>query len=443
MTLARTFPQGGIHPYERKEPTRDRDLWNAPIPSQAIVPLQQHIGAPAEAVVAPGDTVTEGMLIGKATGFVSARIHAPIPGTVKEIRRIYLPNGSPSDAVVIELEGEFEQLGRARERVDWSDKSGAQLLDMMKDAGIVGMGGATFPTHVKFSIPEGKRCEFLLLNGAECEPYLSADHRLMAERADGVVEGLRIAERILNPDRVFIGIEKNKPDAIDSMRQAVKSAGLPYTIVPLTVKYPQGDEKMLIKACTGREIPSGGLPLDIGAVAMSAGTSFATHEAVSLRKPVIERVVTVSGGAVRSPSNLKVRIGTAFGELFEECGGFSRTPVKIVSGGPMMGFTVHDLDTPVTKGTSGILALTPEEIHEAPETPCIRCGRCVRACPVGLSPTTLYKALDHEDYDTVASEGLMDCRECGSCSYVCPARIPLVQGFRIGKRILRKQKVKR
>ena len=436
-----TFPLGGIHPYERKGPTRHSASWNAIIPSISIVPLQQHIGAPAELQVAPGDTVGEGTLIGKATGFVSANVHSPVPGVVKEIKSIFLPNGIRTDAVVIELEGEFDRLGKEQNRNDWSRLSADQLLEIIKEHGIVGMGGATFPTHVKFTVPKGRSCKYLIMNGTECEPYLSADHRLMVERPAEVLEGVRIAAAMLKPDQVYVGIEVNKPDAISIMEKEIKRASLPYRVAPLKIKYPQGDEKQLIKAITGLEVPSGGLPLDIGCVAANAGTLFAIYEAVVLRKPLVERIVTVTGGAIKKPANLKVRIGTPVKELIQECGGFTEVPRKIVSGGPMMGHTVFDLETPVTKGTSGILALTDREINRAPRTACIQCGRCVDACPIGLQPTRLFKLVDHFEYDTALAEGLMDCRECGCCGYICPARIPLVQGIRVGKQMSRRKKV--
>ncbi len=442
MGLLRTFPKGGIHPYERKEATRSKAIWNAVIPSECVVPLQQHIGGRAEAVVAEGDEVREGMLIGKASGFVSANVHSPIPGTVSELREVALPNGVRTTAVVIALEGEFDRLGKTPEPRDYSSLSPKQLLSAIQEAGIVGMGGATFPTHVKYTLPKGATADYLILNGTECEPYLSSDHRLMLEVSDGVLHGLAIVRKVLSAERVAVGIEENKPDAIKKMRGRIKAMGLPFAVVPLRIKYPQGDEKQLIKAITGREVPSGGLPIDIGTVVSNAGTLNAIYEAVAFGKPLIERIVTVTGGAIKNPGNLKARIGTPFGELIEECGGFSRMPEKIIAGGPMMGLAVYDLDTPVTKGTSGILALTPEEVNKGTQTACIQCGRCVRACPIGLEPTTLYKLIDHESYAEALSEGLMDCRECGCCGYICPAHIPLVQGLKVGKMMARRKKIK-
>ena len=436
-----TFPVGGIHPVERKGATRNRASANAIIPSRCIVPLQQHVGAPAEPLVGKGDQVGEGMLIGRAKGFVSANIHSPVPGTVTEIKSIYLPNGVRTDALVIELEGEFERLGKEQTTRDWSGMDGPELLEIIQEMGIVGMGGATFPTHVKFSLPKGRQCEYLILNGTECEPYLSADHRLMVERPAQVLEGLLIVARLLQADKVVIGIETNKPDAIVALQNAVNDAGVDCRVAPLKIKYPQGDEKQLIKAINGREVPSGGLPLDIGCVVSNAATLHAIYEAVVLSRPLIDRLVTVSGGAITRPANLKVRIGTPIGELISECGGFSQVPAKIVTGGPMMGQTIYDLDLPVTKGTSGILALTEREVNAAPRTACLQCGRCVDACPIGLEPTRLFKLIDHFEYAEAVADGLMDCRECGSCGYICPARIPLVQGMRIGKLMARKKKV--
>lgn len=442
MIFAKTFSRGGVHPFDRKEETRSQEIWNAVIPSECIVPLRQHIGAPAESLVSQGDEVREGMLIGAASGFVSANIHAPIPGTVKEIKNIFLPNGIQSEAVVIELAGEFDRLGKVSERREWSDKSAAELIEILKDKGIVGMGGATFPTHVKYSVPKGKKAEYLIANGTECEPYLSADHRLMMEMTDGVLEGLQIARKILGADSVSIGIEDNKPDAIDQFKKRIRALNLDIDVIALEEKYPQGGEKQLIETITGREVPSGGLPIDIGVIVSNTGTLHAIHEAVVHDKPLLERVVTVSGGAVRRPANFKVRIGTSIGELFEEAGGFREVPKKIVAGGPMTGFAVYDLDTPITKGSSGILALTAREVNEAPQTPCINCGRCVRSCPAGLTPTLLYKLIEHEEYKEAVNLGVNDCIECGACSYICPAHIPLVQGIRIGKRLARKKKVK-
>ncbi|MBN1685939.1 MAG: electron transport complex subunit RsxC [Spirochaetales bacterium] len=442
MKRLSTFPKGGVHPPGRKHLAHSLPLQNASIPSLSIVPLSQHIGSPAECVVSVGDVVREGMLIGKPTGFVSVGIHSPVPGTVKELRRIHLPNGVQTDAVCIELAGEFDRLGKSQETVEWENMSAKELLDLFAQMGIVGMGGATFPTHVKFSPPKGSRVEFFVINGVECEPYLCADHRLMLEKIREIFEGLRVIRKILDPEQVLFAIEANKPDAIEAVMSYCRQNVLDVKVMPLHVKYPQGDEKQVLKALTGREVPSGGLPIDIGAVVSNVGTVNAIYEAVCLKKPLIERALTVSGGAVKNPANLKARIGTPVSQLLEECGGFSEMPEKIVMGGPMMGFTVLDLDTPVTKGTSGILALTGAEIRSANQTACISCGSCISVCPLGLNPRLLYKLVDHLDYGGAVEAGLMDCKECGCCGFVCPAHIPLVQGMRLGKRIHLKNRKK-
>lgn len=437
---ARTSPRGGIHPPGRKEPTSADAVRNAPIPSVAVVAMSQHMGKPAECVVAAGDVVREEALLGRAQGMFSANVHSPVPGRVTELRRICLPNGVHTQAVVIELEGRFDRSGRGKTRLDWSGASAKDLLATIADKGIVGLGGATFPTHVKYFIREGLKCEVFVANGVECEPLLTADHRLMLERTDEILEGIAVVRRILEPARVVIGIEENKGDAIARMRQRIASAGLDYRVVPLRVKYPQGDEKQLLKAITGREVPSGGLPIDIGAVVSNVGTLYAIQEAVVYGKPLIERTLTVAGSCVRNPGNYKVRIGTRIRDLIEECGGFAEVPAKIVAGGPMMGFAVSDIDLPITKGVSGVIAVSRAEAFAGAETACLSCGRCVTACPFGLNPTRLYKLIDHLQHSTAMAEGLMDCKECGVCSYVCPACIPLTQGLKLGKLVSRAKK---
>jgi electron transport complex protein RnfC len=438
-TLA--FPKGGVHPHDFKELTNSLPLKNAPIPSVSIIPMHQHMGKPAQCVVQAGDTVSEGMLIGKADGFFSANVHSPVPGKVAEIRPIYLPNGIRSLAVIIELEGSFERSGRTQEKRDWRGLSKEELLDRITEMGIVGLGGATFPTHVKYFVREGLSAEYFVVNGVECEPYLTGDHRLMLEKTAGVLEGARIVQNILRPKAVLIGIEENKADAIEAMERAVEAEKLDFRVVPLRVRYPQGDEKQLLKALIGREVPSGGLPIDIGAVVTNVGTVYAIYEALAFGKPLIERCVTVTGSVVKNPGNFKTRIGTKIENLIDECGGFTEMPGKIVVGGPMMGFSLLDLDSPVTKGVSGIIALSKNESRLGRENPCISCGRCIDACPFGLSPTRLYKLIDHLDYNGAMDEGLMDCKECGCCSYVCPSAIPLVQGLKLGKLVSRKKKV--
>jgi len=433
----RTFGGGGVHPHDFKSFSNTVPIRNAPIPPEAVIPLQQHMGAPAQCLVEVGDTVREGMLIGKAPGVFSANVHASIPGKVKEIRDMYLATGMPSKAVVVEFEGEFERGDTGPG--EWREKDPQELLDMIREQGIVGMGGATFPTPIKFTTREGSPVETFVVNGVECEPFLTADHRLMLEKTECILEGIEIVRRILSPRSVLIGVEENKPDAIETLRGEIERKGAEIEVVVLKTRYPQGDEKQLLKALTGREVPSGGLPLDIGAVVSNVGTVYAIYEAVALGKPLIERIVTVSGPALKNPANFKVRIGTPVGSLLEECGGFASSPGKIVAGGPMMGFALADPGVPVVKGTSGILVLSERQSRPELQTPCIGCGRCVAACPFGLSPTTLYKWIEHREYQEAMAAGLMDCKECGCCGYVCPAHIPLIQGMKLGKLMARKK----
>jgi len=442
MKKIRTFPLGGIHPPERKSATEDMAIQNAYLPAQVTIPLSQHIGVPSKCLVEVGESVKEEQIIGQEQGFVSARIHSSIPGKIEEIKEIFLPNGMKSQAVVITMEGEFKRLGKKQVKLKWRDLTPCEILKKIEDKGVVGMGGATFPSHVKLAVPEGRKVEHFIVNAAECEPYLTSDHSLMREKARDIVEGLEIIQKLMQPDKIWIGIEINKKDAIWTMEKAISQAGLVAVVVPLKTKYPQGAEKNLIKAIIGKEVPSGKLPLEIGAVNANVGTIFAVYEAVVHDKPVVERIVTVSGGAIKTPRNLKVKIGTPFSKLIEECGGFTEKPAKVISGGPMMGFTVYDLETPVTKGTSGILALTKSEVKAAPATACLQCGNCIKACPMGLQPTLLFKMLDHYKIDGALAKGLLDCVECGSCSFMCPAHIPLVQGFRSGKKIARSKMAK-
>lgn len=436
----KTFPKGGIHPPHRKNSTYSRDNLNATLPLIAVLPLSQHIGAPAKCLVSVGDIVKEEDLIGEASGFVSANIHSSIPGEVIEIKNIFLPNGRESEAVVVKTSGEFSRLGKPSDIYPWENLSSEDIIKSIKDMGVVGLGGATFPTHVKASLPEDFVLEDLIINAAECEPYLSSDHVLMLEYSREITTGLKILKKILKPKKISVGMEVNKKNAGEILEKAFREEGLDASVVLLKNKYPQGAEKNLVKAIVGKEIPSGKLPLSVGVVNLNVSTVFAIYEAICLKRPLVERFVTIAGSAIKNPGVYRVRIGTSAKSVIEECGGFVEDPEKVIFGGPMMGFSVFDLDTPVTKGTSGILALTKSEVKAARTTNCLKCGRCVDGCPMGLVPSRLYKLIEHGKFDESVNEGLNDCVECGSCGYNCPAHLYLVQQFRSGKSIVRRSK---
>ncbi|MGH4037923.1 MAG: electron transport complex subunit RsxC [Sphaerochaeta sp.] len=432
-----TFKRGGVHPEDRKFLSDKKAIEFLPVPKEVVVSLSQHLGAPAKALKAKGDSVVRGEKIGTASSFISAEVHSPVTGTIKAIQKVTLANSVKCDAYIIETDPTAEEV--KWDDIDWRTKSKEELLATIKDLGIVGMGGATFPAHVKFSITKGKIAEYLVINGVECEPYLTSDHRTMLERAEGAIEGVMIIAKVIEAKKIIIGIEKNKMDAVKHLRDVIKAKGYPITVQPLKMKYPQGDEKQLLKATTGREIPSGKLPLDIGAVVSNIGTCFAVYEACAKNKPLMERVVCVTGECIKEPKNVVAPIGTKIGELIDFCGGFKEEPDKIVSGGPMMGFAFYDLDTPIQKGTSGIISIKVE--NEAAQTSCISCGKCVSACPIGLMPTMMYKNISNGRYDVALNKySLMDCKECGSCAFVCPAHLPLVHTFKYGKKMARRKK---
>lgn len=420
---------GGVHPDPRKAATEKLPIVALPPPPLAVIPLQQHLGPKSRPLVKAGDAVLLGQKIGEAEGFVAANVHASVAGKVKEVSLQPHPSGTAGEAVVIENDG--TDTPAACEIHAWETATPAALREMVREAGIVGLGGATFPTHVKLSPPKGKTIDALVVNGAECEPYLTADHRLMVERAAGIVGGARIVARILGVTRILVGVEANKPDAVAALRLA---GGQGVEVESLPVMYPQGAEKQLIKALLGREVPPPpGLPMDVGVVVQNVGTCAAVYDAVCGGRPLIERVVTVAGGGVSRPGNFRVRIGTPLRQLVDACGGLSPATVRLVMGGPMMGLPQASLDAPVVKGTSGLLALTREEVPERRAGNCIRCGRCVRACPMGLLPATLALYAQHQLYERAEGLEAMACIECGSCAYLCPAAIPLVQHIRLAK----------
>ena len=428
---------GGIHPSEGKVSNKE-DIINAPLQELYTVPLQQHIGAPAKMVVQKGDHVLRGQLLGEPGGFVSAAVHSPTSGTVKDVTTCLGPAGATLPAVLIESDGEDKAAEPLPPFENWQDADPAALKARVGEAGIVGMGGATFPTFVKLSPPPNVKIDTIILDGVECEPCLTADHRLMLETPEKIVKGAQIIGRILGVKRIIIAIELNKPDAIETMTKAAE--GTDVEVAPLVVRYPQGAEKQLIYALTGRKVPSGGLPAAVGCVVSNVGTTAAIYEAVCLGKPLYERVTTVTGTPVVKPGNYRFRVGTLYRTALELCGGVSEDPAKIISGGPMMGMAVYSLDIPVMKGTSGILLLNRDELVQYSPSACLRCGRCNDVCPMSMMPGILSAQIEHQKFELAEKWHVMDCIECGSCAYICPASRPLVQHMRRAKAVVNAKK---
>jgi Na+-translocating ferredoxin:NAD+ oxidoreductase subunit C len=429
----RTFPKGGIHPPENKL-TADKPIIVLPLPAQVTVPVSQHIGAPATLVVEKGAAVKAGQVIAQGKGFVSANIHSPVSGKVNRIEPVTDTTGYKQMSVVIDADGDewIDTIDRSSILVKEVVMTREQIIERCQQCGLVGLGGATFPTHIKLTVPAGKKCDLVIINGVECEPYLTSDHRLMLERGPEVLTGVTIIMKALGVEKAIIGIEANKPDAINHLTGLSKDfKGI--TVQPLKVKYPQGGEKQLIKACTGREVPSGGLPLDVGVVVQNVGTAFAVYEAVQKNKPLIERVVTVTGKSVRNPGNFLVRIGTPVTSLIQAAGGMPEDTGKVVNGGPMMGKALAMTDVPVTKGTSGIILFPADEARRSEVLPCIRCGKCTTACAMGLEPWLLAAVSERAMWEMAEKEKITDCMECGACAYTCPAKRPLLDYIRLGK----------
>jgi electron transport complex protein RnfC len=430
----KTF-EGGVHPFEGKKFTEKKEIETLPSPRTVYIPLQQHIGAPTEPIVEKDQEVKAGEKIAEANGFISTPIHASISGKVKGIEDIDHPVAGKGQAVVIEAGEDNEWTASIKHQDDHMELDIQTMRDRIREAGLAGLGGATFPTHVKLSPPPDKKIDVAMLNGVECEPYLTADHRLMLEEPEEIIQGFRIIMKILGVQRGIIGIESNKPDAAQIIRKRIeKYPGMKVLVLP--VKYPQGAEKQLIKAALKREVPSGGLPMDIGVVVQNVGTARAIYDAVAQQKPLTHRVLTVTGPGINNPKNVLVPIGAKFQDIVDFCGGLTDTAAKIIMGGPMMGISQPNLNVPVVKGTSGILILDEKQSHLPPEGPCINCGRCVYVCPSHLLPTTLQILVNHERYEETEHLYIMDCIECGSCSYICPANRYLVQSIRHGKRQL-------
>jgi electron transport complex protein RnfC len=431
----------GVHPPEHKELTASLPTRRLPFPAEIVLPLRQHAGKPAVPLVRAGDVVERGDKVAEADGWVSVPIHASASGTVQEVGLWPHPDGSYAPAVRIAVDAWSAQAPRPRLVPHWEGLSPPELVEAVREAGVVGLGGAAFPTHVKLTPPKDGRIEFLVINGCECEPYLTTDHRTMADFPERVQLGIRIMMRCLGVPTALVGIERNKPDAIEAIRRTLPT-DIDVRVLPLTVKYPQGAEKMLIKALLDREVPSGRLPLDVGVVVQNVASVATIAEVFETGLPLIERIVTVTGNGVRKPGNLIVPVGTKLSDLLEACGGVTDDAREVVNGGPMMGAAIADLDAPVLKGTTGIVVLTESEVRGRRSWPCIRCGHCLDACPVFLNPQILGSLAQTGRYEEMETHHLKDCMLCGCCSYVCPSNIPLSQLFSASRAALRKAQAK-
>jgi electron transport complex protein RnfC len=436
--MLKTFPKGGIHPAANKI-TAGAAIKRAEVPGVVYVPIAQHIGIPSEIIVDRKDKVSIGQVIARSGGYVSSNIHSPVAGTVTKLDMIVDSSGYKKQCIVIRTdqkdESNFRQVDFPLKReIDMEQKD---ILRHISDSGIVGLGGATFPSHVKLDLKNDRQVDCLIVNGVECEPYLTADHRLMLEKADEIVVGIQILMHALHIERVVIGIENNKKDAIGVLKKA-SQVDRRIQVAALQVKYPQGSEKQLIKAILNREVPKGGLPMDVGVIVHNVGTVFAIYQAVQHDQPLIERVVTITGKSLKEPANFWVKIGTPIKDLIEQVGGVPENTRKIVNGGPMMGKALKNTDVPVTKGTSGILLISEDEANRPDPKPCIRCSNCVFVCPMGLEPHLLMNLSEKGFYERARDEDITTCIECGSCSYVCPSHRPLLDYIRFGKNVVKK-----
>ncbi|MFL5386444.1 MAG: electron transport complex subunit RsxC [Longimicrobiaceae bacterium] len=438
--LASSF-RHGVHPPDHKELTAKVPIRRMPFPDEVVLPLRQHAGKPARLVVKPGDHVERGDTLAEADGWISVPIHASASGTVAGVDWWPHPDGSMAEAVRIRVDRWSPQVARPRLVPHWQGLETLEVVQAVQEAGVVGLGGAAFPAHVKLLPPQDARIELLLVNGAECEPYLTTDHRAMVEFPERVWYGTRIMMKALGVERGVIGVEMNKPDAVEALRHTLPR-DLDVSVLPLRVKYPQGAEKMLIRSVTGREVRSGQLPASVGVIVQNVATLACIAEVFETGLPLVERVVTVTGRGVRRPSNLIVPVGAKLRDVLEFCGGLTDDASEVLFGGPMMGASIADLDTPITKGTSGVVVLTRSESKPREVLPCIQCGRCLEACPVFLNPSRLGQLAQLGRYGEMEAMHLSDCMLCGSCAYVCPSNLPLSQMFALGKSALKRQKAR-
>jgi electron transport complex protein RnfC len=421
---------GGVHPSPQKNLTSDGAIKRVFVPKTVVLPLSQHTGSPAEPVVKAGDQVKAFTEVAKATGFVSSPIHSSISGKVARIAYSPAPASNRAFSVFIESQGDEDQEFKIKWRRDPKSLSADELISIIKDAGIVGLGGAAFPTHVKLSPPKNKIIDTVILNGAECEPYLTCDQRLMIENPKEILKGLEIILKILNAKNAYIAIEDNKQSAVYALEKALPDN---IKLAVLRTKYPQGAEKQIIKSVLNRTVPAGGLPMDAGCVVQNVQTAYAIYEAVYFGKPLAERAITLTGSCLKEPVNIRVRIGTVLKDLVDFIGGFKKEPRKIIMGGPMMGLAQYTMEVPIVKGTSGVLFLSEEETVQVKESVCIRCGKCIDICPMQLAPTTLMYRVKREFFGEAKDLGIANCFECGACAYACPAKIPLLDYMKYGK----------
>lgn len=430
----KTFKMGGVHPEENKIST-NAVIEQMPLPTQVAILMNQHLGAPATPIVAKGDKVKVGQLIAEAQAFMCANIHSPVSGTVNKIDVCKDMVGLPKTAIYIDVEGDewLESIDRTPEVKRECNLEPKEIVAKLKEMGIVGLGGATFPAHIKYSVPEGKKAEYLIINAAECEPYLTSDHRVMMEHAEEICVGVSILRKALGVPNAYIGIENNKPEPIRVMTEMSRQfEGI--IVQPLKVKYPQGAEKQLINAITGRKVPSGKLPIDVGCVVSNVGTTFAVYEAVQKNKPLIENILTVTGKKLPSQHNYQVRIGITYNDIIKQAiGELPATTGKVISGGTMMGKAVSNLSAPTTKGAASVLVMDEAEARRAPETNCIRCGKCANACPMGLEPYLFSALVKNNRVEEMQEHNILDCIECGCCFFSCPANKPLTDEIRLGK----------